>query len=151
MSTPLLSCKKINVSFDERKFEGVSHPDFLLHGDAIRQYLGIWKIIGNFVITLGAKRVLEFGTREGYSTRLFSKLLRATEGHLWTVDKDDHQIPLEEVKEMDNVTFLKTNIKDLRISTGDSDRFSFEGLVVKEPLDILYIDDWQSILLHRYR
>ena len=112
MTEPSLSAVKLNVHFDDRNIEDVLHPDFLMHEDAIKQYLGIWQIISHYVIFSQAKRVLEFGTREGYSTQLFSKVLRKTEGRLWTVDKDDHKIAPEIVKEMDNVTFIKQNVMD---------------------------------------
>ena len=125
---------KIDIQFDETIIRNVSHPEFLMHEDAIKQYVGVWKIIVEYVLLLNAKKVLEFGTREGYSTQLFSRVLRWTEGHIWTVDKDDPKISKEVMDSIDNVTFIKDEIMGKKwMEVSD---FS--------DVDILYIDDWHE-------
>ena len=124
-------CHKISIEFDFKKFNDVEIPPCLNTDDAIRQYVGIWKIFLSYILGMKAKKVLEFGTREGYSTKLFSQFLRFTEGHLWTVDLNPHKIPKEEAKQMDNVTFLQMNVLHLDV-------------VWKDYVDILYIDDWHN-------
>ena len=126
-----ISCVSLTIDQDFKKLVNVLHPEFLLHQDAITQYFGIWKIIAMYVDKLKAKKVLEFGTREGYSTQLFSNLLRETEGHLWTVDLAEPKIEPEIKSKLDNVTFLQMDILHL-------------DKVWKDPVDILYIDDWHN-------
>ena len=118
----------LTVTFD---FETIKteHPVFLMSHDAITQYFGLWKIIWMYVSNLNATKVLEFGTREGYSTQLFSQLLRANNGHLHTVDLANHKIPQEIVEKMDNVTLIKQDVLQFK-----TDEF----------YDILYIDDWHN-------
>lgn len=92
--------------------------------DYFIQYIGIWKIMFDKVNEFQAKNILEFGTREGYSTRLFSKALRNTGGKLITVDMNPPKEPITE----DNVTVITSEVE------------SYSGL----PCDILYIDDWHD-------
>ena len=129
MKDPIVNCYKSDISFDFKLFKDVEIPEFLTHQDAVRQYVGIWKIFLNLIINTDAKKVLEFGTREGYSTSMFSEFLRFTEGHLWSVDLVDHKISEEDIKKMDNVSFIK------------SDVFKLDWCL---PIDILYIDDWHN-------
>ena len=120
-------CKKISAKFDFKTFENADIPEWFENNDCTRQYFEIWKIFLKYVLDLKAKKVLEFGTRDGYSTRLFSDFLKFTGGHLTTVDLDKPKIA--DTSTMDNVTFIQSDILNLDW---------------KEEVDILYIDDWHS-------
>ena len=130
-----IPCINLNIQTDFKLLKDVPHPEFLNHKDAVDQYYGIWKLFWMYVYNMKAKKVLEFGTREGYSTQLFSNLLRATDGHLWTVDLADHKIPKEIAEKMDNVTFIKEDVTRLGW---------LEESWFQEDFDILYIDDWHN-------
>jgi hypothetical protein len=93
--------------------------------DFYRQYIGIWKIFFSIVFEWNAKKVLEFGTREGYSTRLFSKALEKTEGQIITVDINKPNTPFTE----SNIITINSDV---------------ESLLYQEQVDILYIDDWHD-------
>lgn len=91
----------------------------------ITQYFGIWRVLVGKVHELKAKKVLEFGTREGFSTRLFSLALE--DGEIITVDMNPPVYP----------DYLnKPNIKCVQCDVMDLDWGS--------PVDILYIDDWHD-------
>jgi len=92
--------------------------------DYVIQYIGIWKIMFDRVISMNAKIVLEFGTREGYSTRLFSKALSLTGGRITTVDINPPKEP-----------FTEENIMTITMPVEE-----FSGFYC----DILYIDDWHN-------
>lgn len=96
--------------------------------DYVVQYVGIWKAIVGKVLEMNAKTVLEFGTREGYSTRLFAKALKQTGGVITTVDLNDPKNP-DDFKGYDNIQLIKSRIEDLKFD---------------HPVDILYIDDWHN-------
>ena len=125
-----IPCFNLNIQTDFKVLKDVPHPEFLNHKDAIDQYYGIWKLFWMYVSNLKATKVLEFGTREGYYTQLFSHLLRANDGHIWTVDLADPKIYGEDKDKLDNVTFVKGNTLDPSLWN--------------EPVDILYIDDWHN-------
>ena len=99
--------------------------------DYFNQYFKIWQVLQEAVKASKAKKVLEFGTRDGYSARLFSQALEETGGTLYTVDKD---IPKDDFKGLNNIVFIQSLVEDL---TWDI------------PVDILYIDDWHD-QLHLY-
>jgi len=99
-------------------------PLITKNDDFLRQYVGIWRVMFDKVMELNAKKVLEFGTREGYSTRLFSKALRMTGGTITTVDINAPKEPIAE----DNVLIVTSDVE------------SYPGF----PCDILYIDDWHN-------
>lgn len=122
---------EFSVKLDFKTIKHIIHPEFLTNEDAVRQYYGIWKIIAMFMKSFKAKKVLEFGTREGYSTQLFSHLLRFEEGHLWTVDLAEPKIEPAIKEKLDNVTFIQMDILNL-------------DTIWKEYVDILYIDDWHN-------
>jgi len=90
------------------------------------QYIGIWKIMFDCVNNMNAKTILEFGTRDGYSTRMFSKILDVTDGNVYTVDINP---PKNDLSEFKNVHVITKDIKD------------FSWTI---PVDILYIDDWHN-------
>ena len=104
-------------------------PTLSKNTDFLVQYMGIWEILQQYVLRTNAKKVLEFGTREGYSTRIFANALKATLGHIWTVDICEHKMTAEELEGYDNITFIKEDVMKLDW---------------KEPVDILYIDDWHD-------
>ena len=120
----------MTVAFDFKTFQ-TDIPIWINTEDAVRQYVGIWKVMLDTILGLKAKKVLEFGTREGYSTKLFSEFLRFTEGHLWTVDLNEPKIDVDYKKQMDNVTFLQMDVLHLDV-------------VWKDYVDVLYIDDWHN-------
>jgi len=93
--------------------------------DYIKQYIGIWKVMLEKVQEFSAKKVLEFGTREGYSTRLFSIALKPNDGKIFTVDMNAPKEPFSE----ENIVPIRSLVEDLDWST---------------PVDILYIDDWHN-------
>jgi len=99
-------------------------PSISLENDFIVQYFGIWKVIDIVIKDLEAKTVLEFGTREGYSTRLFNKYI--PEGDIFTVDIDKPKTDLSEFK---NIHCIQSDVMALEWSL---------------PVDILYIDDWHN-------
>lgn len=92
------------------------------------QYMGIWKVLILSVNDLKAKTVLEFGTREGYSTKLFSHALKKTGGMIFTIDKDEPK-DRKSLEELGNVSIITQDIDLLDWAT---------------PVDILYIDDWHN-------
>lgn len=92
------------------------------------QYIGLWRVIVSSVHELKAKVVLEFGTREGYSTTLFSYALKETGGTIFTVDIDDPK-DKESLEKLGNVSIIKSDVMELDWKT---------------PIDILYIDDWHD-------
>ena len=102
-------------------------PNITRDEDYVVQYVGIWKIIFDYVIQMNAKTVLEFGTRDGYSTRLFALALKETGGRIKTVDVNLPKTPFTE----DNVTVI----------TEDIEKFEYYP---SGQLDILYIDDWHN-------
>ena len=128
---PLL---KINFSLDTKGVFQHRVRDHLIPAisqdkDYFAQYCGVWEYLYSHVLKLDAKKVLEFGTREAYSTRLFALALRKTGGHIWTVDVTDPKLNDREKQEFSNITFLKTDVTKLDW---------------KEPVDILFIDDWHN-------
>ena len=124
-------CKKLNIGFDFKLFENVEVPEWFSETDCIKQYVGIWKVMLNLVLQTQAKKVLEFGTREGYSTRLWSEFLRHTQGHLWTVDLAEPKIVPEVKAKLDNVSYLQMDVRHVET-------------IFKDAVDILYIDDWHN-------
>lgn len=94
--------------------------------DYFKQYLGIWKVMFDTVKELDAKAVLEFGTRDGYSTRLFAEALKQTKGDVYTVDINP---PVNDLSEFENIHVITSDIKNLDWSM---------------PVDILFIDDWHN-------
>lgn len=103
-------------------------PNISLNEDYVLQYFGIWKVMFRKVLDMKAKIVLEFGTRDGYSARLFASALNETGGVIHTIDKDDLKDP-NVFDGYDNIVFRKTFVEELNW-----------GL----PVDILFIDDWHD-------
>lgn len=99
-------------------------PNYSQNHDYIRQYCKIWHVLISKVHEMKALSVLEFGTREGYSTRLFAGALQKTGGRIYTVDLK--QITTFEEK---NVFPISSRIEEFYWGT---------------PVDILYIDDWHN-------
>lgn len=119
---------KVNCTFEckggERAISSIV-PTISQSEDYVKQYIGIWKVMFDRVLELKAQEVLEFGTRDGYSTRLFSKALKITGGQIVTVDRDAVKEPFKE----ENIVVVRSDIADFRWV---------------EPVDILYIDDWHN-------
>lgn len=89
------------------------------------QYAKIWRVMADRVIEMNAKLILEFGTRDGFSTRIFSEALKTTGGEIHTVDINP---PKEQFTE-ENIKVYTCPVEELLWST---------------PVDILYIDDWHN-------
>lgn len=100
-------------------------PNFLDTKHAILQYSGIWEVMMGYVTEMKATKVLEFGTREGFSTRIFAEALKETKGEIWSIDVEKPMFP-DELAKYDNIHVLTQEIKTLKWS---------------ERVDILYIDD----------
>jgi predicted O-methyltransferase YrrM len=90
------------------------------------------------VCSLSAKKVLELGVRTGGSTIPFLLGLHGTNGHLTSVDINDHALHLSSYGELDDQlkphwTFIKS----------DALHFLKESYQ-EEKYDLIYIDDWHS-------
>jgi hypothetical protein len=101
-----------------------SIPDVSRETDFFTQYVGIWRVFFEKVQELKAKSVVEFGTRDGYSTRLFSKALESTGGEITTIDINPPKTQFTE--------------KNIKVVTGSVEDFTPTNC------DILYIDDWHN-------
>ena len=128
----VIPCNKVTLKFDFKEFKDVEIPVWMTAEDAVKQYVGIWKLFLSYVIGMQANTVLEFGTREGYSTRLFAEFLKFKGGQLVTVDLEPHKISADDIKLMTNVTFVKADI------------LTFPHDYKENSVDILYIDDWHN-------
>jgi hypothetical protein len=97
--------KGINIDLEldfrsgKRKIKDVM-PLICREEDYFKQYLGIWKVMFDTVNELQAKAVLEFGTRDGYSTRLFAEALNRTKGDIYTVDINP---PKNDLSKIENI------------------------------------------------
>ena len=81
---------------------------------------------------VGAKRVVELGTSNGYSGIWFALALRKTGGHLYT-----HEIDPERAR-MASDNFKKAGVEDfVTIIEGDAHETVLEH---KEPIDVLFLD-----------
>jgi len=91
------------------------------------QYIGIWRVMVQKIKEFNAQSVLEFGTREGYSTQIFSEALKETGGSIVTVDKD---LPkdVKKLTDLGNVKCVQRKVEEM----------------TPAPVDILYIDDWHN-------
>ena len=81
------------------------------------------RVMFSMVVECNAKTVVEFGTRDGFSTRLFSKALE-DKGTITSVDMNKCG-PFEEK----NIILVQSSVEDFTLTT---------------PCDILYIDDWHD-------
>lgn len=88
----------------------------------LNQYIKVWHTMFDIVKALNAKTVLEFGTCDGYSARLFSEAM--PDGQVYTVDINEIK-PFEEK----NIHVIHSSVEDLTWTM---------------PVDILYIDDWHN-------
>lgn len=118
-----MAIHRVNFNWDGRQYKDIEVPNWF-DCTATQQYVGIWKIMVQMVLALQAKKVLEFGTSRGASTRIFAEALKQTGGHIWTVDIEDQPWVKEPIQ--DNITFIQSDV--LKLDWKDS-------------VDILYIDD----------
>ena len=103
-------------------------PNLTTEEDYVKQYHGIWRVLTAKVEELNATKVLEFGTREGYSTQIFSQALKKTGGDIITVDKDQPK-EREKLLALGNVFVARSTV---------------EKYLPHNDVDILYIDDWHN-------
>lgn len=82
--------------------------------------------------TIGAKRVVEIGTSNGYSAIWFCLALRKTGGHLITHELDEDRASLA------RQNFKRAGVEDL-VTLVEGDAHETVGLL-KQPIDILFID-----------
>jgi len=101
-------------------------PHICSDQDYCIQYMGIWRVMFDIVHELGSKSVLEFGTWDGNTTRLFAEALKDINGDIYTVDIDP---PKNDLSKIENIHVITSDIKNLEWSM---------------PVDILFIDDWHN-------
>lgn len=100
-------------------------PDFLGTKHGIMQYAEIWRPMLKILVDLNAVRILEIGTDKGYSLRLFCKFLKATGGHIWSIDIADPNFKKSWMRGFKNYTLIKADSLLIRW---------------KQPVDLLYLD-----------
>ena len=101
------------------------------------------KSLFNYIKAKDNIKILEFGVRQGESTKKFIEICEKNNGHLYSVDIND----CSNVSNSKYWTFLKSR----------DDNFSYIKKYIKKKLDVIYIDSYhepnhvKNILFYYYR
>ena len=100
-----------------------------IHKLAQREYVCIWELMQDYVVREGVKTILELGTRNGNSTRIFAEALLRTGGEIWTVDLNEPTWTKKQMRDFPNVHFVKSDVLKLEWD---------------KKVDLVYIDDYHQ-------